>query len=77
LLVLDRDHFSELERDSAAGRRLIGRLETSHAAKAVTIGIVEKQLRGWLAELSRHHDYHRQITASKHIAFTVPQMRSY
>jgi tRNA(fMet)-specific endonuclease VapC len=24
---------------------------------------VEEQLRGWLAELGRHHDPHRQITA--------------
>jgi tRNA(fMet)-specific endonuclease VapC len=63
LLVLDTDHFSELERDSAAGQRLIRRLETSRAAKAVTIVTIEEQLRGWLAELSRHHDCHRQITA--------------
>jgi len=63
LLVLDTDHFSELERDSAAGQRLARRLETTRAAKALTIVTVEEQLRGWLAELSRHHDPHRQITA--------------
>jgi tRNA(fMet)-specific endonuclease VapC len=63
LLVLDTDHFSELERDSAAGQRLTTRLEMSRAAKAVTIVTVEEQLRGWLAELGRHHDPHRQITA--------------
>jgi tRNA(fMet)-specific endonuclease VapC len=63
LLVLDTDHFSELERDSAAGQRLTRRLETSRAAKAVTIVTVEEQLRGWLAEIGRHRDPHRQITA--------------
>jgi tRNA(fMet)-specific endonuclease VapC len=63
LLVLDTDHFSELERDSAAGQRLFNRLETSRAAKALTIINVEERLRGWLAELGRHHDPHRQITA--------------
>jgi tRNA(fMet)-specific endonuclease VapC len=63
LLVLDTDHFSELERDSAAGQRLTTRLEMSRAAKAVTIVTVEEQLRGWLAEIGRHHDPHRQITA--------------
>jgi hypothetical protein len=44
LLVLDTDHLSELERDSAAGQRLAGRLEMSRAAKAVTIVTVEEQL---------------------------------
>lgn len=63
LLVLDTDHLSELERDSAAGQRLATRLEMSRAAKAVTIVTVEEQLRGWLAELGRQHDPHRQITA--------------
>lgn len=61
--VLDTDHFSELERDSAAGQRLTRRLEASPALKAVTIVTVEEQLRGWLAELGRHHDPYRQITA--------------
>jgi tRNA(fMet)-specific endonuclease VapC len=63
LLVLDTDHFSELERDSAAGQRLANRLEMSRAAKGVTIVTVEEQLRGWLAELGRHHNPHRQITS--------------
>src|ERR1700728_2571749 len=64
LLVLDTDHFSELERDSATGQRLTRRLEMSRAPKVVTIVTVEEQLRGWLPELGRHHDPHRQITAS-------------
>jgi tRNA(fMet)-specific endonuclease VapC len=61
LLVLDTDHLSELERDSAAGQRLIRRLETNRSAKVVTIVTVEELLRGWLAELGRHHNPHRQI----------------
>ena len=63
MLVLDTDHLSELERDSAAGQRLARRLEANRLPKVVTIVNVEEQLRGWLAELSRHHDPHRQIIA--------------
>ncbi|MGA2557782.1 MAG: type II toxin-antitoxin system VapC family toxin [Verrucomicrobiota bacterium] len=61
MLVLDTDHLSELERDSAAGRRLAKRLETSRSAKVVTIVTLEELLRGWLAELGRHQNPHRQI----------------
>jgi tRNA(fMet)-specific endonuclease VapC len=61
LLVLDTDHFSELERDSIAGQRLTKRLECL-AAKAEAIVTVEEQLRGWLAELRRRREVRRQIT---------------
>jgi tRNA(fMet)-specific endonuclease VapC len=61
LLVLDPDHFSELERDSIAGQRLTKRLECL-AAKAEAIVTVEEQLRGWLAELRRRREVRRQIT---------------
>ena len=61
LLVLDSDHFSELERNSAPGQRLAGRLKASRLDKALTIITVEEQMRGWLAEIRRRHDLHRQI----------------
>lgn len=53
MLVLDTDHFSELERNSAAGQRLTARLEGSPTDKGVTIITIEEHLRGWLAEISR------------------------
>jgi tRNA(fMet)-specific endonuclease VapC len=62
LLVLDTDHFSELERDSIAGQRLTKRLKVCLGTQAVTIVTVEEQLRGWLAELRRRHDVRRQVT---------------
>jgi tRNA(fMet)-specific endonuclease VapC len=62
LLVLDSDHFSELERSSALGQRLARRLKASRLDKALTIITVEEQIRGWLAEIRRHNDPHRQIT---------------
>jgi tRNA(fMet)-specific endonuclease VapC len=61
LLVLDTDHFSEWEGGSAAGERLRGRLQSTASDIAVTVVTVEEQMRGWLAEIRRHHDLHRQI----------------
>jgi tRNA(fMet)-specific endonuclease VapC len=61
LLVLDTDHFSEWEGGSAAGVRLRSRLQSTASDIAVTVVTVEEQMRGWLAEIRRHHDLHRQI----------------
>src|SRR6266851_2818865 len=61
LLVLDTDHFSDWERDSAAGKRFRVRLEAARPEMAVSIVTVEEQVRGWLAEIGRHRDPHRQI----------------
>jgi tRNA(fMet)-specific endonuclease VapC len=63
LLVLDTDHFSEWERASAAGGRLRARLEAAKLEMAITVITVEEQMRGWLAEIGRHNDPHRQIPA--------------
>jgi tRNA(fMet)-specific endonuclease VapC len=63
LLVLDTDHFSEWERASAAGNRLRSRLEKARPDMAVAVITLEEQMRGWLAEIGRHHDPHRQIIA--------------
>jgi tRNA(fMet)-specific endonuclease VapC len=61
LLVLDTDHFSEWERASVAGGRLRVRLEAGRPEMAVTVITLEEQMRGWLAEINRHRDPHRQI----------------
>jgi tRNA(fMet)-specific endonuclease VapC len=61
LLVLDTDHFSELTRESAAGKRLTARLEAAGDDHAITIITVEEQMRGWLAEINRRGDLNRQI----------------
>jgi tRNA(fMet)-specific endonuclease VapC len=63
LLVLDTDHFSELERNLTAGARLAERLEAASDEKAVTVITLEEQMRGWLAEISRHSEPHRQVSA--------------
>jgi tRNA(fMet)-specific endonuclease VapC len=61
LLVLDTDHYSELERGSAAGKRLRARLDRDRPEVAVTVITVEEQMRGWLAEINRHRDLTHQI----------------
>jgi tRNA(fMet)-specific endonuclease VapC len=63
LLVLDTDHFSELERDLEPGKRLTQRLNLSVIDKALTVITIEEETRGWLAEINRRRDPHRQITA--------------
>ena len=61
MLVLDTDHFSALERNLAPGQRLAVRLDATSLERAVTVATVEEEMRGWLAEINRHSDPHRQI----------------
>jgi len=62
LLVLDTDHFSEWEGGSVAGVRFRARLEPARPDMALTVITVEEQMRGWLAEIHRHRDPHRQVS---------------
>ena len=63
MLVLDTDHVSALGVPSETGRRLLERIDASGDEIATTIITVEEQLRGWLAEIHRLTDPHRQIAA--------------
>jgi tRNA(fMet)-specific endonuclease VapC len=63
LLVLDTDHVSTLGSPSQAGLELLERISASGQDVATTIITVEEQLRGWLAEIHRLTDPHRQIVA--------------
>jgi tRNA(fMet)-specific endonuclease VapC len=63
LLVLDTDHVSALGPPSELSLALLNRLSASEQEVATTIVTVEEQLRGWLAEIHRLADPHRQILA--------------
>jgi tRNA(fMet)-specific endonuclease VapC len=67
LLVLDTDHVSILGFASQTAAALLDRLDRSGQEVATTIITVEEQLRGWLAEIRRLADPHRQIVAYERI----------
>jgi tRNA(fMet)-specific endonuclease VapC len=61
VLVLDTNHVSELGYGTPGGLRLRDRLLKSGEETATTIITVEEQFRGWLAQIHRLSDPHRQI----------------
>jgi tRNA(fMet)-specific endonuclease VapC len=63
MLVLDTDHLVELDRGSSQGASLREKLERSDDLIATTIISAEEQLRGWLAQIHRVRDPHKQIVA--------------
>jgi tRNA(fMet)-specific endonuclease VapC len=63
MLVLDTDHLVEFDRGSAEGSALRSKLEDADDDVATTIITVEEQFRGWLAQIHRQRDPHRQIAA--------------
>jgi tRNA(fMet)-specific endonuclease VapC len=63
LLVLDTDHVSILGVPSQFGAALLRRIDSSGQEVATTVITVEEQFRGWLAEIHRLRDPHRQIVA--------------
>ena len=63
MLILDTDHLTEIDRSSAAGARLMARLDTVGDDIATTVISAEEQLRGWLAQINRTRDPRRQIDA--------------
>jgi len=67
VLVLDTNHVSELGYGTPAGLRLRDRLLNAGEETATTILTVEEQLRGWLAEIHRLSEPHRQIPAYRRL----------
>ena len=51
MLLLDTNHFSEIERDSSISRRLQSRIEASDQPAVISIVTAEESMSGWLAKL--------------------------
>ncbi len=71
MVVLDTNHVSELTYRSLAGLRLLQKLQAAEQEAAITVITVEESLRGWLAEIRRRTDTHKQISAYQRLITQV------
>jgi predicted nucleic acid-binding protein len=55
MLILDTNHFSELARDTLAGRRLQQRLAAFDGPLALTVITAEECCAGWLSLRAQLH----------------------
>lgn len=67
MLILDTDHLVEVDRGSALGAALMEKLTQADQEVVTTIVSAEEQLRGWLAQIGRVRDVHRQINAYRRL----------
>lgn len=54
MLILDTNHFSEIERQSRVGQRLSERLAPFREETFISIVTAEEVLRGWLSAIQPH-----------------------
>ncbi len=55
MLILDTNHYSEIEMGTRRGERLLERLAATGKACFVSVITTEESLRGWLQEIRRHN----------------------
>jgi tRNA(fMet)-specific endonuclease VapC len=78
MIVLDTDHLSALvDHRHRFGIALEKRLVDSGDEVAVSIVSVEEQLRGWLAQIHRVHDLHKQIIPYLRLAKLIDFLRDW
>lgn len=77
MLALDTNHVSELTYHTAAGLKLLGRLDSAGENAAVTAITVEESLRGWLALIRKHNDPKGQIAPHQRLIRQVEVFASW
>lgn len=77
MLALDTNHVSELTYRTAAGLKLLGRLDSADEDAAITAITVEESLRGWLAVIRRRNDPKGQIAAYQRLIRQVEVFASW
>ncbi len=77
MFVLDTNHVSELTYRTAAGLRLLQKLDAANQDAAVTAITVEESLRGWLAEIRRRTEPRHQIAAYQRLTTQVDVFASW
>src|SRR5260370_400572 len=63
MVILDTNHFSELERKGSAGQRLATRIREKEAALFITVVTSEEVLAGWLAKVRWRQSAAAQVEA--------------
>lgn len=77
MFVLDTNHVSELIYRTAAGLRLLQRLDGSNQDVTISAITVEESLRGWLAEIRRNAEPRNQIAAYQRLIRQVEVFASW
>jgi tRNA(fMet)-specific endonuclease VapC len=77
MFVLDTNHVSELTYRTAAGLRLLQRLDAADQDAAVSAITVEESLRGWLAQIRRNTEPRNQIAAYQRLTRQVEVFASW
>jgi tRNA(fMet)-specific endonuclease VapC len=68
MLVLDTDHVVILQSGPSAAQTILEkRLQETKEDFATTIVTAEEQMRGWLAQIHRQRDIHRQISSYRRL----------
>lgn len=77
MVVLNTNHVSELTYRTAAGLRLLQKLDAAGRDVAVSAVTVEESLRGWLAQIRRRTDPRSQIAAYQRLIRQVEVFASW
>jgi tRNA(fMet)-specific endonuclease VapC len=65
MILLDSDHLTVFSyRDHPRAEALNNRLQAAREPVGLTVISVEEQMRGWLAEIKKHHAVSQQISAN-------------